>query len=94
MDQELDAVHEQLELIDHQLAAVDKNMYRNEIMIEKITEDAFRVGSNLQGTNAKLKILLNRFRKPTKLCLDISVFLGLCILIGMFTFLLRSYFRL
>ena len=91
IDGNLDEIYVQMEKLNTQLDSFDENMRKNEVLVEYVTEQAFKLSSDLQTTNAKLKIILDKFNSPGKLCIELTMATLISILVGMLVYLVRRY---
>ena len=71
-----------------QLDDFNENMHKNEVLIDYVSHQANALKTDLKTSNAKIKILVERFTQPGRLCLEISNSCCLCMLIGLFVYLL------
>jgi SYP7 family syntaxin len=94
IDKDLDEIDEQMEKINQQLEDFGENMRRNEILIEYIASEAYKVVMDMKTSNAKLKVIMEKFRQPGRMCIEITTAATLSILIGLFVYLLQKYLSL
>ncbi len=62
IDKELDEIENEMKKINIQLDDFSENMRRNEVLIEYISEETYKVTMELKTSNAKLKIIMEKFR--------------------------------
>lgn len=91
IDDELDEIEGQMDGILAELEHFKDNMRKNEVLVEYISEEVFKLSSELETTNAKMKIIIEKFKGPGRLCVDICMSLMLAVLIGLLVYLVRRY---
>ena len=91
IDDELDAIEGEMDGILGELDNFRDNMRKNEVLVEYISEEVFKLASELETTNAKMKIIIEKFKGPGRLCIDICMSLTLAVLIGLLVYLIRRY---
>lgn len=91
IDKDLDLIEDEMNGILAQLDLFKDNMRKNEILVEYISEEVFKLSSELETTNAQMKIIIEKFKGPGRLCIDICMSLSLALLIGMLVYLIRRY---
>ena len=91
IDDNLDEIEKEMDAINEQLDNFRENMRKNEILVEYISEEVFKLANELETTNAKMKIIIDKFKSPGKLCVDICMSLMLAVFVGMFVYLVRRY---
>ena len=91
IDKDLDEIDEQIEKVNAQLDNFAENMRRNEILIEYISSEAYKVVMDMKTSNAKLKVIMEKFRQPGRMCIEITSAAFLAMLIGLFVYLLQKY---
>lgn len=94
IDDFLDDVDVEIDKINAQLDDFKENMRKNEILIEYISNETFKITTELQTSNAKLKIIMEKFRQPGRLCIDICVAVMFSTLLGLLIYLIRVYVSL
>lgn len=94
IDEFLDDIDGDIDKINAQLDDFKENMRKNEILIEYISNETFKISSELQTSNAKLKIIMDKFRQPGRLCIDICVAVVFSMLLGLLIYLIRAYIAL
>lgn len=91
IDENLDEIEAQMDGILGELELFKENMRKNEILVEYISEEVFKLASELETTNAQMKIIIEKFKAPGRLCIDICMSLALAVLIGLLVYLIRRY---
>ena len=90
----LDSIDKRLDEMIEGLDDFDDHLERNKKLIDYIGNEAFKLNEQAQTTNAQMKIILDRFRRPGRMCIDICMGFILATLIGIFSYLLRKYLTL
>lgn len=91
IDDMLDEIDVDIDRINVQLDAFQENMRKNEILIEYISNEVFKITTELQTSNAQLKIIMEKFRQPGRLCIDICVAIMFSTLLGLLIYLIMRY---
>lgn len=91
IDDILDEIDTDIDRINVQLDAFQENMRKNEILIEYISNEVFKITTELQTSNAQLKIIMEKFRQPGRLCIDICVAIMFSTLLGLLIYLIMRY---
>ena len=91
IDDMLDEIDVDIDKINVQLDAFQENMRKNEILIEYISNEVFKITTELQTSNAQLKIIMEKFRQPGRLCIDICVAVMFSTLLGLLIYLIMRY---
>lgn len=94
IDDDLDEIENEIDAINDQLENFKENMRKNEILVEYISEEVFKLGNELQTTNAQMKIIIEKFKSAGGLCADVCMSLLLSLFVGLFVYLLRRYMAL
>ena len=90
----LDSIDKRLDEMIEGLDDFDDHLERNKKLLDYIGNEAFKLNEQAQTTNAQMKIILDRFRRPGRMCIDICMGFILATLIGIFSYLLRKYLTL
>ena len=91
IDKDLDEIDEQIEKVNEQLDNFAENMRRNEILIEYISSEAYKVVMDMKTSNAKLKVIMEKFKEPGRMCIEITSAFTLALMIGLFVYLMQKY---
>ena len=94
IDERLDSIGKKLDEMIEGLETFDQHLERNEKLIDYIGNEAFKLNEQAQTTNAQMKIILDRFKRPGRMCIDICMGFVLATLLGIFSYLLRRYLTL
>ena len=91
MDTILDSIGNKLDEMLTGLEDFEDHLERNEKLINYIGNEAFKLNEQAETTNAQMKIILDKFKRPGRMCIDICMGFILAALIGLFTYLFRRY---
>jgi hypothetical protein len=91
IDGRLDKIGKQLDELMEGLDEFDEQLERNKKLIEYVGNEAFKLNEQAQTTNAQMKIILDRFKRPGRMVIDICMGFILATLLGIFTYLFRRY---
>jgi DNA repair exonuclease SbcCD ATPase subunit len=90
----LDSIDKRLDEMLEGLDDFDDHLERNKKLLDYIGNEAFKLNEQAQTTNAQMKIILDRFKRPGRMCIDICMGFLLATLLGIFSYLLRRYLTL
>ena len=91
IDGRLDRIGKQLDEMMDGLDEFDDQLERNKKLLDYVGNEAFKLNEQAQTTNAQMKIILDRFKRPGRMVIDICMAFILATLIGIFTYLFRRY---
>lgn len=91
INEKLDSIGTKLDELLQGLENLDTEMDRNAKLIDFVGNEAFKLNEKAETTNAQMKIILDRFKRPGRFCIDICMSFILASLIGMFSYLLRKF---
>jgi hypothetical protein len=92
IDGRLEDIGNQLDELMEGLDDFDEQLERNKKLLDYVGNEAFKLNEIAQTTNAQMKIILDRFKRPGRMVIDICMGFLLATLLGIFTYLLRRYF--
>lgn len=87
----LETIGKQLDELMEGMDEFDEQLERNKKLLDYVGNEAFKLNEIAQTTNAQMKIILDRFKRPGRLVIDICMGFLLATLLGIFTYLLRRY---
>ena len=91
INEKLTSIGNKLDELVEGLDTLDVEMERNARLIDYVGNEAFKLNEKAETTNAQMKIILDRFKRPGRFCIDICMSFILASLIGMFSYLLRKF---
>lgn len=91
IDGKLEDIGKQLDELMEGLDDFEDQLERNKKLLEYVGNEAFKLNEIAQTTNAQMKIILDRFKRPGRLVIDICMGFLLATLLGIFTYLFRRY---
>ena len=87
----LDSIGKKLDELMEGMDEFDEQLERNKKLLDYVGNEAFKLNEIAQTTNAQMKIILDRFKRPGRLVIDICMAFLLATLLGIFVYLLRRY---
>ena len=91
IDARLDRIGKELDEMMAGLDNFDEELERNGKLLDYVGNEAFKLNEQAQTTNAQMKIILDRFKRPGRMVIDICMGFLLATLLGIFTYLFRRY---
>lgn len=91
IDSRLDRIGKELDQMMAGLDEFDEQLERNKRLLDYVGNEAFKLNEQAQTTNAQMKIILDRFKRPGRMVIDICMGFLLATLLGIFTYLFRRY---
>ena len=94
LDRELDQIEANIEEINNDLRTLSANMNKNETLVEYVSDEIQVLGRDLQTVNARIKLIIEKFKGASNILIDIIISFAFSIFFGLFVFLLQKYLKM